>query len=76
MKKLLRPLHRQRVKKTAKFTVYAGTELCELLALSLSELEARLTARGLPYHKDSQGELWVSLPVSPAPAALLPTPPP
>ncbi len=74
-RKLLRPLHRQRVRKAAKFKVYAGAELCELLAVSPDALEACLTARALPCHKDSQGELWVSLPTVLDPHSLLTEPP-
>ena len=58
--KLLRPLHRQRVKRRNKAVILSSNELVDTLGIPREDLEAYLSERGLPFHKDSQGEIWLS----------------
>lgn len=58
--KLLKPLHRQRTRRRNKFHVLGNQDLAAYYCVSLSELEDYLVEHGLPFHKDSCGNLWAS----------------
>jgi len=60
MKKLLRPLHRQRTRRRAKITVLGNEDLAAYLSVLPAELEAHMRANSLPFHKDSCGNIWAS----------------
>lgn len=61
MKKLIRPLHRQRTRRRNKAVVLNSIELCDHFAISLEDLEVLLRREGVHFHKDSQGEIWASV---------------
>jgi hypothetical protein len=42
-----------------------GAELCAYFGVDLPELEAMLCAKGLPYHKDSNLQIWASIEIQP-----------
>jgi len=65
MKKLLRPLHRQRTRRRNRVTVLSTAELAVHFAIEIGQLECFLAAQGVAYHKDSQGELWATVEVPP-----------
>ena len=60
MKKLLRPLHRQRTRRRTQFTVLGNEDLAAYHCVRLSELESYLISHGKPFHKDSCGNIWAS----------------
>ena len=60
IKKLLRPLHRQRTRRYRRATVLNSTELCDHFAIAPEDLEILLRREGVHFHKDSQGEIWLS----------------
>lgn len=58
--KLLRPLHRQRKSRPIKFEVLGNQDLAAFHGVQLADLEDHLQRQGLPFHKDSCGNLWAS----------------
>ena len=60
--KLLRPLHRRRKTRRQTNQVMTSAELCAHFCLPRHQLEGHLTANHFTFHKDSQGEIWASLP--------------
>lgn len=58
--KLLRPLHRQRTRRRLRYTVLGNEDLAAHHEVSLPALESHLLQQGLPYHKDSRGNIWAS----------------
>ena len=61
MKKLLRPLHRQRTRRRNRVSVLASAELAVHFAIEIEQLEHFLVDQDIAYHKDSQGELWATV---------------
>ena len=59
--KLLRPLHRQRARRRSRAVILDGRELAEKYDVQIGGLEDYLIANQLPFHKDSQGEIWASV---------------
>ena len=51
--------------RTKRRHIMQSTELCEYFGVDLSELEAVLRAKGLPYHKDSNLQIWASIEIRP-----------
>ena len=47
--------------RTKRRHIMQGAELCAYFGVDLSELEAMLCAKGLPYHKDSNLQIWASI---------------
>ena len=66
MKKLLRPLHRQRTRRRHRVSVLSSAELAEHFAIEIGQLERFLGTEGVAYHKDSQGELWATVEIPPS----------
>ncbi len=60
--KLLRPLHRQRTRRTTRATVLNRSEVASLLEIDGAEVETYLCTQGIGFHRDSRGEIWVSWP--------------
>ncbi len=58
--KLIRPLHRQRTRKRNRAEVLNSAELAVLFGVPAEDLAAYLQRRNISYHKDSNGEIWVS----------------
>ena len=63
--KLLRPLHRQRVRRHPRAQVLDSAELCAYFGVPRQHLLATLAEQGIAYHSDSQGEVWASVPIQP-----------
>ena len=59
--KLLRPLHRQRTRRRARAVVLSTDALAEHFKVPPEKLEHYLQTQEMPYHKDSTGELWMSV---------------
>ncbi len=65
--KLLRPLHRRRVRRRNRMTVLDSKGLLEHFkarGVALSgekELSGYLQRHNIPFHRDGQGEIWVSI---------------
>lgn len=59
--KLLRPLHRQRRRRRTRAVVLSSDALAAHFGIASTELEDFMIDRGLPFHKDSRGELWASV---------------
>lgn len=65
--KLLRPLHRRRVRRRNRMTVLDSAGLLEYLATKgiavdgLEGLPGYLQRHNIPFHRDGQGEIWVSI---------------
>ena len=66
--KLLRPLHRQRTRRRARAVVLSTDALAEHFDIPAEKLELYLKSHAMPYHKDSTGELWMSINVDKASA--------
>jgi hypothetical protein len=60
--KLLRPLHRQRQRRRTRAIVLSSAGLAAYYEVEVATLEDFLQAQALPYHKDSRGEIWASIP--------------
>ncbi len=58
--KLLRPLHRQRTRRRTRFIVLGNEDLAAHHGVRAKDLEAYLLRKGLPFHKDSCGNIWAS----------------
>ena len=54
--------HKQRKGRARAVEVLNAAELQQRLGVSAAELEGELRRVQLGYHKDSQGEIWVSMP--------------
>ena len=61
--KLLRPLHRQRIRRRARVEVVGLVELADRFGVAKNEVEAHLIDRGIAFHKDSNGGIWCSVPL-------------
>lgn len=61
MKKLLRPLHRQRQRRRSRATVLDSKELAAHFDVPIDAVEDHLRKLDLNFHKDSQGVIWASL---------------
>ena len=59
--RLLRPLHRQRTHRRHKSKIMNGDELSRYFKISRETLESYLATEQIAFHKDSRGEIWVSL---------------
>ena len=59
--RLLRPLHRQRTHRRHKSKIMNGDELAQYFKVSREALESYLIREQIAFHKDSRGEIWVSL---------------
>lgn len=59
--KLLRPLHRQRTRRRHRSKIMNSDELVMHFGIDHSALESYLNAQKIAFHKDSRGEIWVSL---------------
>ena len=63
--KLLRPLHRRRTKRKVRAQVLNSEELCAAFNVSRAQLVEHLQSSDVPFHIDSQGEIWASQPLKP-----------
>lgn len=59
--KLVRPLHRQRRRRRARWQVLNAAELSERFGVPLHELETTLVSQGIDFYKDSQDNIWASV---------------
>ena len=58
--RLLRPLHRQRVRKRSQFTVLGNEDLAAYFDVRYDQLQNHLEKMDIPFHKDSSGNIWAS----------------
>ena len=61
MKKLLRPLHRQRQRRRSRASVLGSTELAAHFDVDIDAVEDHLRNLNLAFHKDSRGVIWASV---------------
>jgi len=58
--KLLRPLHRRRVRRQSQFTVLGNEDLAAYFDVRYDQLQNYLEKMDVPFHKDSSGNIWAS----------------
>lgn len=58
----LRPLHRQRTRRTPTRRVLDQTELAAHFGVEPGEVRCALEAVGWDYHEDAAGRIWASVP--------------
>jgi hypothetical protein len=58
----LRPLHRQRTRRTPTRRVLDQTELAAHFGVEPGEVKRALEAVGWDYHEDAAGRIWASVP--------------